>query len=219
MTGLRIAIDGPAGSGKTTVGLKLARRLDLPFLDSGVLYRVLAWRAGQLGVDPGNARALADLARRTEVEVDLRDPARVSVDGEPVTDDLHDPALSLSVSRIAGVGEVRAALLDRQRELARDGIVMAGRDIGSVVLPDADIKFFITAGVEERMRRRGDELSRRGEAVSRDRLRAEIEERDRQDESREVAPLRVAAGARVVDTEGRSVDQVVDQLEGWVRGC
>ena len=201
-----IAIDGPAGSGKSTVARAVASRLRLDHLDTGAMYRSVAFAALRYGIDPGDEAAVAALARRLEIEVG----ERVQVDGADATDAIRGSAVSMAVSAVAQNPEVRAELGRRQRAwmAARDGGVMEGRDIGSVVLPDADLKVYLTASDEERARRRATEVGQPdAEAVAADMVR-----RDQVDATRTASPMVIADGAVVVDTTGRSVTEVVDAV-------
>jgi cytidylate kinase len=211
---LLIAIDGPAGSGKSSAGVLLARRLGLRFLDSGLLYRAVTWLAQQSGIAADDERGVAALAQSAVIDVDMASGVgRVLIDGHDPGVALHDPAMAVPLARIARIPAVRAALLPIQRALASEGaLVMAGRDIGTVVLPDAHPKFFLQASVAERARRRAAELSSRGRDISADALLSEVAERDRSDTERAVAPLRPAADAVLVDTEGRTLEQVVQVM-------
>ena len=211
---LVVALDGPGSSGKSSVGAAVAERLGLRFFDTGLLYRAVTWLADERGVVPTSVEELAQLARQVEIEPDERGHmARVLVDGRDVTDLVRTPEVDTRVSAYAAVPELRHALLERQRRIAANrGIVMAGRDIGTVVLPDADVKVFLDASAEERARRRADE---RGLAEN-DPQRAEILEalraRDAKDEGRAVAPLRPADGGVVIHTDGNTLDQTIDAV-------
>ncbi len=217
-----VAIDGPAGSGKTTVARALARRLGVLYLDTGALYRAVALATLRARTDAGDEGAvLAAIGRapiRAAVDADSERGFAIFAGDERLGDELYGNDVSRMVSIVAAHPAVRAALLERQREIARDGpVVMAGRDIGTVVLPDAPHKIFLTASVDERVARRLLELAERGAAVDRADLKTEIEERDRIDRSRAVAPLRAAAGAVEIDSTGASVDEVVDRIVALVR--
>ncbi|MGH9178911.1 MAG: (d)CMP kinase [Acidimicrobiales bacterium] len=201
-----IAIDGPAGSGKSTVARAVAARLGLDHLDTGAMYRSVAFAALRDGIDPADEAAVADLARRLEIEV----AERVQVDGADATDAIRGATVSLAVSAVAQNSEVRAELVRRQRAWMADrsGGVMEGRDIGSVVLPDADVKVYLTASDEERARRRATEAGQPdAEAVA-----ADMARRDQLDATRAASPMVIAAGAVVIDTTGRSVTEVVDAV-------
>ena len=197
-----IAIDGPAGSGKSTVSRALAARLGVDRLDTGAMYRAVAWASLDRAIDPGNRDAVAAVARTIEISVG----DRVSVDGTDVTEAIRGPQVSAAVSAVAANPEVRAVMVRRQREWAAEhgGGVVEGRDIGTVVFPGADLKIYLTASVEERARRRPEEGA---DAVAR---------RDRIDSTRPVSPLGVADGARVIDTTDRTVDDIVEEVVTWL---
>jgi CMP/dCMP kinase len=199
---LVIAIDGPAGSGKSTVSRALATRLGIDRLDTGAMYRAVAWSALDRDIDPGDQPAVAALART----LDLTVADRVAVDGTDVTEAIRGPEVSGVVSLVAANPGVRAVLVQRQRSWVaeRGGGVIEGRDIGSVVFPDADIKIYLTASPDERARRRPEEGP---DALTR---------RDRLDSTRAVSPLGVADGARVIDTTGRPVADIVDEVMAWL---
>jgi len=201
-----IAIDGPAGSGKSTVARAVAARLGLDHLDTGAMYRSVAFAALRDGVDPADAGAVAALAGRLEIEVD----GRVLVDGEDATAAIRGREVGIAVSTVAQNPAVRAEMVRRQRAwvAARSGGVLEGRDIASVVLPDADVKVYLTASDAERARRRSAEIGRPG---SED-VASELARRDRIDTGRAASPLVVAAGAVVIDTTGRSIEEVVDAV-------
>ena len=201
-----IAIDGPAGSGKSTVARAVAARLRLEHLDTGAMYRSVAFAALRDGVDPEDAGAVAELARRVVIEVG----ERVTVDGDDATGAIRSAAVSRAVSAVAQNPAVRTELVRRQREwvAARTGAVVEGRDIGSVVLPDADLKLYLTASDEERTRRRAAEPGVPDAAA----VAKDIARRDQVDSSRSASPLVVADGAVVLDTTGQSVDEVVDAV-------
>jgi cytidylate kinase len=211
---LIIAIDGPVGSGKSAVGRRVADKLGLPFVDSGLMYRAIACVAAEAGVDPGDGAALTRLASGVRVRVEDR---KVWANGEELTDRVYHPALNEILSRVARVAGVRLAMVAQQRRLARGGVVMAGRDIGTVVFPDADFKFFLTASVAERVRRRAAQYARRGEAVDQQAMAREVEARDKADSERTVAPLRAADDAELIDTDPLALDEVVELILERVR--
>lgn len=194
-----VAIDGPVGSGKSTVAKAVADRLDLPFLESGAMYRVLALAGVRRGLDPEDAAGHEDLARTVAMVVG----ERVLLDGEDVTADLRSPEVGRAVSPVAAMPGVRTELVRRQREWVAEhgGAVVEGRDIGSVVFPDADVKVFLTASAAERARRR-----------AQDETADDLARRDLLDSTRAVSPLVVPEGAVVVDTTARPVDDVVDEI-------
>ncbi len=214
-TPLRIAIDGPVASGKSTVAARLAQRLGCPFLDTGALYRAVALGALRRGLRPEDP-AVCDVADAVRVEPgEGCNPwqARIRLDGTTVGEDLFSPEVSRVVSAIAALPDVRRRLLPVQRKFA-DGrnVVMAGRDIGTVVLPDARPKFFLTASLPARAERRWRELRAQGAAVTREAVESEIAVRDRRDATRSVSPLRPAPDALIVDTSEMTADEVVEML-------
>ncbi len=218
-----IAIDGPAGSGKTTIATGLAKRLGLAKVDTGAIYRAAAFLAQRLRVDFEDEDALAELAARmrTSLRVD-GETRKYLLDGEDVTEKIRRPEVSAAASKLSAWPKVRAMLLDLQRELALNsgtkGAVLEGRDIGTVVFPDADVKLFLTASAEERARRRFQELKGKGLDVEWEQVAADQAARDEQDSSRPVAPLAPAKDATVFDSTGMEVEEVLDGLEKLVKG-
>ncbi|MEO6120692.1 MAG: (d)CMP kinase [Acidimicrobiales bacterium] len=202
-----IAIDGPAGSGKSTVARAVARRLGLDHLDTGAMYRAVAYAALDRGVDPSDAAALGAVAEEVVIEVG---ESVVTVDGVDVSAAIRGPEVTAAVSAVAAVAAVRAEMVRRQRAWAggRAGAVVEGRDIASVVFPDAELKVYLTASDAERTRRRSSETGIANTAS----VAADLARRDDLDSSRAASPLLIADGARVIDTTGLSVDEVVDQL-------
>ncbi len=212
--GLVIAIDGPSGAGKSTVARILAKQLGYIYIDTGAMYRSIGWKAKKERIDPADENALADLCRRTEVTIkkDNSDP-RFFVDGLDVTGEIRTPAMGMMASSVSKSPAVRARLLTLQRELGKNGgVVMDGRDIGTVVFPDADWKFFLEATAEERGKRRYRELKGKGMDVDLAQITQEIEDRDHQDSGRSIAPLRKADDALLIDSSFLSIDQVVDRM-------
>jgi cytidylate kinase len=212
-----IAIDGPVASGKSTVGLKVAKRLGYVFLDTGLMYRSVTLLALERQVPLSDASGLARIAqtlplRLGEIGADGA-PPRVYLDGRDVTKDLVSPSVDRAVSQVSAVPAVREALVQKQRELAQAGrIVMIGRDIGTVVLPDAPLKVYLVASAEERSRRRYEERRQRGEQISYEAVLNDLKRRDTLDTERATSPLKPASDARHVDTDGRTIEQVVDAI-------
>lgn len=209
-----VAIDGVVASGKSAVGRRVAQTLGLPFVDSGLFYRALTRLALDRGIDPHDAGRLTELAGATEVHVE---GDSVVAGGEDLTGRLYDNEVGVAVSPLAAVPGVRDAMVPQQRRLGAGGVVMAGRDIGTVVFPDADHKFFLTASLEERMRRRAAQYGRRGEEADEAAMLRDVAARDRYDSERTVAPLRPAADAEVIDTDGLGLDEVVELLLRRIR--
>lgn len=212
---VRIAIDGPAGAGKSTVARLVAERLGYLYIDTGAMYRALTFKALRLGCDLDDAGGLAALARQTEIRLASGGSGepRVFLDGSEVTEAIRTPEVNRGVSLVARVPEVREALVELQRALADEGnVVMDGRDIGTVVLPEAEHKFFLTATLAERARRRGRDLVAQGYAASAPEIEAEMARRDRLDSERAASPLRQAEDAEAVDTTARSIGEVVDLI-------
>ncbi len=222
---LQIAIDGPAASGKTTVARRLASRLHVIYLDTGAMYRALAFLALQTRTDVDNEDALVRLCDGQQIHVVL-DPGapmgfRIAAGGRELDEEaLHSNEVTAIVSTVAALPRVREAMVGEQRRIASEGpVVMAGRDIGTVVLPDAAVKIFLTASVEARVARRRAQLEAAGVDVAGHRLAEEIEERDRLDRSRPVSPLVAAPDAHVIDSSSLTAQQVADEIERIVNAA
>ena len=213
-----VAIDGPAGSGKTTVGRLVADALGFALVDTGLFYRAVTVEARRRGVDMDDVAALTQMLDRLHIEIDTspssdRTGPLLAIDGRDVSLEAQDPVIAADLSRIAQISEIRRALVEPQRRAARGDAVVLGRDIGTVIFPEADIKFFFTAPAAERVARRRRELDRaRGSATPDAVLEQEIDARDRADQERQIAPLRPATDAIIVATEGKSVGQVFDEV-------
>ncbi len=217
--GLVVALDGPGSSGKSTVGALAARELGYRFCDTGLLYRAVTWLALERGVDPSDEAGLVALVDEVELApVPAGRLDRVVVDGVDVSGRVRTAGIDERVSEVARVPAVRAALLDRQRSLAAaGGIIMAGRDIGTVVLPDADAKLYLDASAEERARRRAEERGLSPDAPEAARILADLRRRDTLDSTRPVAPLRVAPDAVRLVSDGLELHQTVALVVAAVR--
>ncbi len=213
-----IAIDGPAGAGKSTVAKRLASRFSLLYIDSGAMYRAAARKALEERTDISNGHAVAELARKIRIELKPGDEkTRVFVDGKEITDDIRTPEVTDASSRIATMPEVRQVLVEQQKALGHnENVVMEGRDIGTVVFPDTPLKFYLDASSRERARRRKKDLERAGYAVNLDHLEREVIERDRRDMTRDIGPLRKASDAILIDSTNMTIDEVVKTIAGHV---
>lgn len=212
-----VAIDGPVGAGKSTVAMAVARRLGYRYLDTGAMYRSVAWLALQRHIDLNGEAAVAAMAGEMRIEFVQRNGQRVLVDGTDVTEAIRSTEVSAGASIVSVYPEVRKAMVALQRRMgAEGGVVMEGRDIGTVVFPDAEVKVFLDASPEERARRRYREMQAKGAQVDFEELRRAEEERDRRDSTRAHSPLRRAEDAVVIDSTGRSIDEVVEQIVALV---
>lgn len=208
-----IAIDGPSGAGKSAIASALAKRLGYEYIDTGALYRTIAY----IAVKEGGDLSTEELLKRVDAEsIDYKDGA-VQLNGEALGDAIRTEAISQKTSQLSKQPAVRDYLLSLQRRLAKDGgVVMEGRDIGTVVLPSADVKFFLTASEEERARRRYEQRLAFGEAVDMETIKADIHARDERDKNRAVAPLKQAADAILVDSTAMSEEEVLDTMMNYV---
>ena len=210
-----IAIDGPVAVGKSSVGLRLANRLGCIFFDTGMIYRAFTWKVLKSGISPEDEQKLCQLTTTTEFDFIPSEEGALSlfVDGEDVSSKLLCAEIEELVALIAKVAGVRQAMVSQQRKLAQRGkVVMAGRDIGTVVLPWAELKIFLTASTEERARRRHRELLNRGENSSLEIVLTDLKKRDEMDINRTISPLKPAEDAVIINTEGVSLEQVVDKI-------
>jgi cytidylate kinase len=205
-----VAIDGPSGSGKSTVAREVGEQLGLQVLDTGAMYRSVTLAAIERGIDSSDGAGCAEIA--ATVDIDVADG--ISLDGRDVTAEIRGPAVTAAVSTVSAHPEVRTVLVDRQRDwaTAHGGGVVEGRDIGSVVFPDAAVKVFLTASDEERARRRQRDEAAAARAVDVERVREDLERRDHLDSTRTVSPLHAADDALIVDTTGRDVADVVAEI-------
>lgn len=216
---LQIAIDGPAGAGKSTVAKIVASQLELFYVDTGAMYRAIAYKVLKNEIPLDDEVRVSEVAKSIEVVFDHSEKRIVWCDGEDVTQEIRRPEVSRAVSIVAAYPEVRERLVELQRlEAERGGVVMDGRDIGTYVLPEADFKFFLTATPEERARRRWIELKQAGKNVTFQEVAQDMLERDRLDTEREVSPLKPAENAIILDSTGLSIDELVAEIIGLVQG-
>lgn len=218
--GLQVAIDGPASSGKSTVAKIIAKRFGYVYCDTGAMYRSVTWAALENGIDVSDTKQVIDLARRIKITFEPGQPdQRVFVDGHEVTKDIRTEKIAANVSAVAAIPEVRAQMVEQQRQIAQaGGIVMDGRDIGTTVLPGAQVKVFLVASAHERARRRYEENLQKGLATqSLDELEAAIKLRDQKDSTRKVSPLTQAKDAILIDTTSLTIDQVVDEISALIK--
>lgn len=212
-----IAIDGPAGAGKSTISKILAHDLGLHYLDTGAMYRALALKSHEHGIDPKNGEAIAELLTRTEIDFADGEPQRVLLDGRDVTTDIRTLAVGEMASAVSTHAEVRRGLVTLQQAMvAKGGVILEGRDATTVIAPNADLKLYMTASLEERAKRRTAELEEKGMTSTFENVRSQIESRDHRDITREESPLSVAADATIVETAGLTIDEVVAKIKALV---
>lgn len=213
--GLVIAVDGPSGAGKSTISRALSKRLGYLEIDTGAMYRAMAWLARETGLDFDDQQAVQEFSKKAEVELQLDNgTTRVMVNGRDVTSKIRNPEISMLTSKISTLAPVREAMMILQRRMGtKGGVILDGRDIGTVVFPDAELKFFLSASAEERGRRRFLELQAKGMQTSLEETIQNVIQRDRQDSERELAPLCQAADAISIDSTGLSIEQVIALME------
>jgi cytidylate kinase len=208
-----IAIDGPSGSGKSTLGRMLARELDLLYLDTGSMYRAVALAVMEAHLDPADTEAVAALAARVDIDLEGDpDALKVLLESRDVTEEIRTESVTAMSSVVSTIPGVRRAMVERQRLMGQRGAVLNGRDIGTVVFPNADIKFFLTASPQERAERRFNEDRLTNTSVSFEQTLTEMTERDRRDSTRADSPLKVADDAIVIDSSALSIDQVFARM-------
>jgi cytidylate kinase len=217
--GIIIAIDGPSGAGKSTLAKELAKRLGYLQLDTGAMYRAMAWLARESGLDLADEAAVRQFSATAEIELQpLNGSSRVFANGREVTGEIRTPEISMLTSRMSALAPVRGAMTQLQRRMGdAGGVVLEGRDIGTVVFPDAELKFFLTASAEERGRRRFLELQAKGDPATLEATIQDVKQRDAQDASRDLAPLKQADDALPIDSTGLTIDEVVSLMEQAVQ--
>lgn len=217
--GYNVAIDGPAGAGKSTIAKLVAKEKGYIYVDTGAMYRGLAIHFLNRGIDPEDRKAVAEACRDAEVTIGYEDGVQqIYLNGENVTSMLRAEETGNMASKTSAIPEVREKLLELQRSLAREkDVIMDGRDIGTNILPNADVKIYLTASVETRARRRYDELQEKGEDCSLEEISRDIRERDERDMTREIAPLKKADDAVLVDSSDMTIQQVVDEISRYCR--
>lgn len=211
---MQIALDGPAGAGKTSIAKQVAKELDILYLDTGAMYRVIGYKAMQMGIDTLDDGLVSDLAENIDIDVVYKNGKQLMfLDGKDITALIREPDVSINASNASKHKRVRHHLVKLQREIAaKTDVVVDGRDIGTYVLPDADYKFYITASIEQRAKRRHRQLKEKGKETNLEELKAEIEARDYQDMNREFAPLKAADDAVILDTTDLSFEEAYNKV-------
>lgn len=207
---IHIAIDGPAGAGKSTIAKLLSERLGITYMDTGAMYRALTWKLLNKSVDLNDEKLVANIAKDTVMQINQED---IVLDGQTLKNEIREDIVNQNVSEVARIAEVREILVDLQRKMSQDiSIVMDGRDIGTHVLPNADYKIFLTASIDERAKRRALELNKKGFKTNIEDIKEGIEHRDKIDTERKASPLKPAEDAIIVDSTSKSIDTVIDEL-------
>lgn len=216
---INIAIDGPAGAGKSTIAKEVAKRLQFIYVDTGALYRAVGLYAVRSGVETTDKTEVIKLLPQIDISLKfVNSEQRVFLNGEDVSTDIRLPEISMAASNVSAIPTVREFLFDLQRKLAKENdVIMDGRDIGTVVLPDAQVKIFLTASPEERARRRKEQLELAGNVVDYDKLLEEIKQRDYNDSHREIAPLKPAEDSVTIDTTGNELEQSIELLYNHIK--
>ena len=216
---IRIALDGPSGSGKSTIAKRLSNELNILYLDTGAMYRATALKALKLGIDSFDATGVKTFIDEIDLQIKyINGTQHTFLDGEDVSEKIREPHVSMAASNISSLKCVRLKMVDMQRQIASDtSCVLDGRDIGSYVLPNADFKFYITASVEERAKRRFNQLAEKGHVVDFNELKAEIEQRDYNDKNRDFSPLKKADDAVEIDTSLMTIEEVCSKVLSYIK--
>lgn len=216
---MQIAIDGPAGAGKSTISKFVATELGYLYIDTGAMYRAIGYKALKLGLNLDENDKIDAMAKETEIELKITENGQaIFLDGKDVTTKIRTPEVSMAASRVSAIGGVRKTLVELQRKIAgSNDVVMDGRDIGTVVLPEAEVKIFLTATAEDRAMRRYIELREKGVDTSYQSVLEDMEKRDWQDTHREESPLKAADGATVIDTSGQTLGESVQLVTDFVK--
>lgn len=216
---IQVAIDGPGGAGKSTISKAVAAKLGIVYVDTGALYRTIGYYVRQKETDPKNAEAVTALLPEISIEVAYENGSqRVYLNGEDLGDRIRTPEMSMYASAVSAIPSVRAFLLETQKDIARkNSVIMDGRDIGTVILPNADVKIYLTASPECRARRRYDELIAKGQTVRYEDVLAEMNQRDEQDAGREIAPAKAADDAILLDNSGMNLDESVNAVINLIK--
>lgn len=216
---ISIAIDGPAGAGKSTISKKVSNNIGFVYIDTGALYRAIGYYAVSNGIDPKDSKKVSEFLKGINISLDFIDGKQcVLIDGIDVSDKIRTPEISMAASNVSAIPKVREFLLDLQKNIAlKNNVVMDGRDIGTVVLPNADIKIFLTASIEERAKRRYNDLIKKDKNIKFQYVLNDVKQRDYNDSSRAIAPLKPADDAIIVDTTGESLEQSVERLLSLIK--
>lgn len=216
---MKVAIDGPAGAGKSTISKAAAKKLGFVYIDTGAMYRTVGLKAVMCGIDPKDSDGVCSVLDKLDIDIRHEDvEQRIFLDGEDVSEKIRTPEISLAASDVSKIPLVRKKLVELQRKLAQNhDVIMDGRDIATHVLPDAEVKIFLTASVEKRAQRRYEELCQKGENVTFEEVRADMELRDKNDSTRLVSPLKIADDAVVVDTSDFTLNESVDAVINTIK--
>ena len=216
---INVAIDGPAGAGKSTISKRVAKELGYVYIDTGAMYRTVGLKAVRMGIDTTDEKGVSAIL--PDIDIDIRHEGveqHIFLDGENVSDKIRTPEISMAASNVSAIGAVRVALVDMQRKLAANhNVVMDGRDIATFVLPDAEVKIFLTASVDARAERRYKELIEKGTEVSLEDVKKEMIQRDKNDSTRAVSPLKIADDATVIDTSELNLEQSINKVVEFIR--